>query len=181
MPAIGNAVLQAAAMNVAVLSPSSPEVVDRKGGFVFVASDEYRSVRMTEDRHLDAIKRSDLVWLVCPDGDVGISAAMEVAFASALRIPVFCSTRPRDETVAQYVKLASDLKQALSLVGKSNNQVPSSILLSPQESIANAQVELGLLASALAAKPGQLDDARGWKAYQHWQALRSLLEPPTGW
>ena len=53
---------------VIVLSPSDPRVVDERNGFLFVASDRVRSVRLVQDRHLASIRESDMLWLVCPDG-----------------------------------------------------------------------------------------------------------------
>src|SRR4051812_21571028 len=83
---------------IKVLSPSDPRVVDSEGEFLYVASDRVRSVRLVQDRHLDAVGASDFLLLVCPDGYVGSSAALEVGFAAAHDVPVISKTAPADLT-----------------------------------------------------------------------------------
>jgi hypothetical protein len=61
MPAIYDAVGELRARNVTVLSPSDPRVVDNLGEFLFVASDKLRSIRLVQDRHLQAIRASDFL------------------------------------------------------------------------------------------------------------------------
>src|SRR5690242_9905312 len=68
MDAISCAVWDLTDLGVKVLSPADPRVVDSFGDFIFVASDRVRSVRLVEDRHLQAIRASDFLWLVSPDG-----------------------------------------------------------------------------------------------------------------
>ena len=70
MEAITRAVYELASQGVRVLSPADPRVVAAQGEFLFVASDPVRSVRLVQDRHLDCIRASSFVWLVCPDGSV---------------------------------------------------------------------------------------------------------------
>ena len=50
----------------AVLSPLDPQPRERQGPFLFLAGDSRRSVKGTENRHLDAIAASSFVWLECP-------------------------------------------------------------------------------------------------------------------
>src|SRR4051812_19445604 len=82
-----------------VLSPADPRVVDSFGDFLFVASDRLRSIRLVQSRHFAAIQASDFVWLVAPDGYVGLSAAMEVGFAAASGVRVYSDTAPTDLTL----------------------------------------------------------------------------------
>src|SRR6476661_7289410 len=86
---IANAVHAFRAQGVKVLSPSNPEVVDRIGEFLFVASDRHRSVRLVQDRHLASLCHSNFLWLICPDGYVGQSASLEVGFAIARGLPIY--------------------------------------------------------------------------------------------
>lgn len=97
-----------------VLSPADPRIVDHFGDFLFVASDRLRVIRSVQDRHLSAIRASDFVWVVCPDGYVGPSAAMEIGLAYALGVPVFGCTPPLDLTLRQYVRTVRDEVAAIS-------------------------------------------------------------------
>src|SRR5712692_6595897 len=63
---------------VEVLSPADPRIVDAFGEFLFVASDRQRKIRTIQDRHLAAIAASHFVWLVAPDGYVGLSGSLEI-------------------------------------------------------------------------------------------------------
>src|SRR5580698_769339 len=91
MDAISSAVHEMAALNVHVLSPADPRIVAFQGEFLFVASHPIRSVRLVQDRHLEAIRAANFLWLVCPDGYVGQSASMEVGFAAAAGVPIFAT------------------------------------------------------------------------------------------
>jgi hypothetical protein len=101
---------------VEVLSPADPRLVDAFGEFLFVASDRRRKIKMVQDRHLAAIAASHFVWLVAPDGYVGLSAALEVGSALAHEIPVFGATPPNDLTLRQYVSIVSSVRHAVSAV-----------------------------------------------------------------
>jgi hypothetical protein len=102
MPAIYEAVCALRQLGVNVLSPSDPRIVDSIGEFLFVASDRLRSIKLVEDRHLEAIRASDLLWVVCPDGYTGPSTSGEILAAAVLNVPVFSDTpgaRHHDRTI----------------------------------------------------------------------------------
>lgn len=105
MVEIATAVYELTASGVQVLSPIDPRIVAAQGEFLFVASDPILSVRLIQDRHLTAIKNSNFLWLVCPDGYVGLSAAMEVGYAAAIGVPIFATQTPLDLTLQQYVNV----------------------------------------------------------------------------
>src|SRR6266853_1940077 len=117
MAAIYEAVTQLVESGVEVLSPADPRVVDQIGDFVFVASDRVRSIKLVEDRHLEAIRASDLLWLVAPDGYVGQSASMELGYALASGTPIFGEVLPTDTTLQKYVRRVPNLYSALAQVG----------------------------------------------------------------
>jgi hypothetical protein len=113
MEAITRAVHELAALSVRVLSPADPRVVAAQGEFLFVASDRVRSVRLVQDRHLESIRVADFLWLVCPDGYVGQSAAMEIGYAAGAEVPIFGSRAPYDLTLRQYVTIVPSLDDAV--------------------------------------------------------------------
>src|SRR5216683_4823909 len=103
MGAITSAVHELAALDVRILSPADPRIVAYQGEFLFVASDPIRSVRLVQDRHLDCIRAASFLWLVCPDGYVGVSAAMEIGAARETGVPIFATRAPNDLTMREYV------------------------------------------------------------------------------
>lgn len=86
-----------------VLSPSSIAWIDPSAEFVRLHDERDRDVNEIEQRHLSAIQNADFVWLFCPDGYVGSSAAMEVGYAHALGVPVLAELKPSDQTIAEMV------------------------------------------------------------------------------
>jgi hypothetical protein len=110
MPAIYGAVQELRAVGVDVLSPSDPRIVDHLGEFLFVASDKLRSVKLVQDRHFEAIRRSNFLWIVCPDGYTGPSTSAEIGAAYAFGVPVFSDHLPLDVTLQHYVRKVTSLQ-----------------------------------------------------------------------
>jgi hypothetical protein len=128
---------------VRVLSPADPRVVDELGSFLFVASDRLRSVKLVQQRHLEAIAGSDFLWLVCPEGYVGLSAAMEVGFAAAVAVPVFSDTAPADLTLRQFVTVVDNAAGAIREVGrKQRPKLGVSVLVDPPAAVEDAHRRL---------------------------------------
>lgn len=147
---------------VRVLSPADPRVVDSVGDFLFVASDQHRSIRLVQDKHLAAISNSDFLWLVAPDGYIGQSASLELGFAIAYGIPIFSLHIPPDLTLRQYVvqvtsiaQLINDIKNAGSVDAfvelKKNNsrKKPVSFLIDPSHTINLAHDKLSSIEQLL--------------------------------
>lgn len=88
-----------------VLSPLSLDFVDEVDGFVLAGGDQDEPIAAIEERHLRAIRGSDFVWLHCPDGYVGASAALEIGVAHSLDVPVFAAEAPSDVTISQFVSV----------------------------------------------------------------------------
>jgi hypothetical protein len=151
MDEIAIAVESLRAHGVEVLSPSDPEVVDQIGLFLFVASDRHRSVRLVQDRHLDALCHSHFLWLVCPDGYVGQSASLEIGFAIARGIPIYSEHLPEDLTLRQYVHRVDSIADAMQFASRTGglpDTIPS-LLLDPAMAIQAAQDEMSLLGKIL--------------------------------
>src|SRR5665648_467151 len=83
-----------------ILSPMSIEWSNLGDEFVKVSSDNDKTVKEIEERHLDTICDSDFVVLFAPDGYVGLSGALEIGFAHALGIPVISDQKVNDQTIA---------------------------------------------------------------------------------
>ena len=127
MPAIYAAVNELGALGVNVLSPADPRVVDFIGEFLFVASDKLRSIKLVQDRHFEAIRCSDFLWLVCPDGYVGPSASAEIGAARMIRTPVFSTHPPLDLTLKQYVKVVPSIQTAIEEVRSAHRRSSQSL------------------------------------------------------
>lgn len=91
-----------------VVSPSALDFVDPDAPFVRLPSEVRECAHDIEERHLEAMREADLVWLHAPDGYVGTSAAMELGAATALGIPVFAAFAPNDPVLASRVRVVDD-------------------------------------------------------------------------
>lgn len=150
MHEIGAAVEELTSLSIRVLSPADPRIVAAQGEFLFVASDPVRSVRLVQDRHLECIRASSFLWLVCPDGYVGQSASMELGFAAAIGIPVYATHIPSDLTLRQYVTIVSSLADAARLAENSPRaRKAEGLLINPRASIAEAHDILERLGTVL--------------------------------
>ena len=178
MSAIHSAVTELAEAGIRVLSPADPRIVAAQGEFLFVASDPVRSVRLVQDRHLECIRASDFLWLVCPDGYVGQSASMEVGFAAAVGVPIYATHAPTDLTLRQYVSVVPTIVEAVRVVeGSSRQRRSAGVLVDPHASIEQAHDILGRIGSAL-TEPGLIADP-ATRVHQHVQDLWAKLRLPT--
>ena len=87
---VGEALKEFADHHTEVLSPRGIHATGEEGGFIFLAEDGSTDIRTIENQHLTCIARSDYVWLIAPDGYIGPTTAMEIGFAIASGVPVYC-------------------------------------------------------------------------------------------
>lgn len=182
MTEIYEAVAEFVDRGATVLSPADPRIVDQIGEFVFVASDRVRSIKMVEDRHLDCIRSSDFLWLVAPDGYVGQSASMELGYAIAHNVPIFCTQLPNDGTLRKYVQRVPSLSVALQLAHASRNTVasPSLFLIEPYGAIDIAHSRLDGLRDRLSANTETIRDREGDAILDEASDLAEMFATGTG-
>ena len=97
-------------MGVKVLSPVSTVVSSEQEGFVFFEN-EPLDPTFVESRHLDAIAKSDFVFVVNPDGYIGPSATMEIGYATARGKPVYAMSLPQEQVLRPLVTVCNDLHE----------------------------------------------------------------------
>ena len=102
-PEITNAIDVFSEREIEILSPAKSKIVDPNAEFVIFESDETTDVRELEDRHLDAIRNSDALYIVNPGGYVGNSAILEIGYAIALKIPIYTLEPIEDKTLSVYI------------------------------------------------------------------------------
>jgi hypothetical protein len=153
MPAVYAAVQELRAAGVDVLSPSDPRIVDHLGEFLFVASDKLRSVKLVQDRHFEAIKRSHFLWVVCPDGYTGPSTSAEIGAAYITGVPVFSDHLPFDVTMRHYVRKVASIRAVLESRQFAGLRKPSkTLMLDPDNAIELSHVALEEMRRLLTTK-----------------------------
>jgi len=91
-----------------ILSPRNTRSVGEVTGFVLLEGDT-GSPKDIEQGHLNAIRRSDCLYVVNPGGYIGPSATLEVGYALSLGVPVFCLTSPSEPVIGMFVKIEPDV------------------------------------------------------------------------
>ena len=94
-----------------VLSPQRMQFDDAP--FVRDTAEQGTPPQVIEACHLSAICKADFVMIYAPDGYVGLSAAMEIGFATAQECPVFSRTAPQDIAVQGLVRVVPSVYDAL--------------------------------------------------------------------
>jgi len=178
MEAITSAVRELASRSVRVLSPADPRVVAAQGEFLFVASDPVRSVRLVQDRHLESIRAANFLWLICPDGYVGQSAAMEIGYAAAAGVPILATRAPGDLTMREYVTIVPTLQEAIRRVAAgSRTRRPEGLLIDPHPSLDEAHGILERIRAALTRHDSSHEPED--VVYRGVTAIRAKLTLPT--
>ena len=98
-----------------VLSPRRMQFDN--AAFVRDTAEQGISSRAIEACHLSAIRQANFVMLHAPDGYIGLSAAMEIGFATAQKCPVFSRTAPQDIALRGLVKVVPSVYDVLCAVG----------------------------------------------------------------
>lgn len=180
MSAIGTAVAHLSELGVTVLSPSDPRIVGQHGAFLYVASDKVRSIRMVQDRHLEAIRESHFLWLVAPDGYTGQSASMEIGYAVASKTPIYSTSQPNDLTLRRYVNSVSSLSEAIKRASRaetSSQLQESDFLIDPESAIQRMYDCLQAIEDILHQPASKVDDLAARRIYAHRSHVAHLIAP----
>jgi len=97
---------------IKVLSPKVTEVREEINGFVFLTNDS-GSIKNIEISHLHAIRNSDFLYVVNPNGYIGPSVTLEIGYAVAHSIPVFASEEPTEYILSQFI---SEIQQSIEKI-----------------------------------------------------------------
>lgn len=118
---------------VQVLSPKSARIDSVHDGFAHLQGDVSRNTRATEDGHLDAISKSDFVWIMNRDGYLGLSAAFEMGFAHAKGVPIFSRTKLANDPLGSYAEVAGRPRTVEKFLrqARTTKAFASTILLNP--------------------------------------------------
>jgi len=166
-----------------VLSPRDPRIVDSVGDFLFVASDSHRSIKLVQDRHFASIVNSDFLWLVAPNGYVGQSASMELGFAVAYGVPIYCKTLPPNLTFRRYItsvgNISKTIKYHSKLVQDRTTKVPrSTLLVDPKSTVLTAQQELEIISDLLSNYSKKGSNSVNTRVQNGVQKLRGIINLP---
>lgn len=108
---------------ITVLSPKSTAFAGEVNGFVMLEGDTGTPTEL-EKAHLHAIDRSDFLYVVNPGGYVGLSSSLEVGYAFARSVAVFCSEVPKDPVVSYFSTVEPEISKIAQRLSISSALTP---------------------------------------------------------
>lgn len=118
-----------------VLSPSDGQVLGHEGDFVVLEGD-VGSPEHIERYHLAAIAKSDLVYVVVPDGLVGTSTGFEIGVAVGLGVPIFANRLPEDTVFRDFLSVDSPENSLVLAQSHEKLDLPSDLSTMQQRVVA---------------------------------------------
>ena len=117
LPQVRATMRECAAQGINVLSPPSADAIGEVDGFVLLKGNR-GDPRDIEGDHLQSIRRSDFLYVVNPGGYVGPSVTMEIGYALALSVPVFCLEPPSEPILATFTRTERSIETVKRAVGQ---------------------------------------------------------------
>lgn len=109
-------------LGITVLSPRVVRNVDIHGGFVMLEGDK-GSPGQIEKRHLQAIGKSDFLYIVNPGGYIGESVALEIGYALSKGVPVYALTTPREDVFSSFISSGHSLAEITERIRKKKRRL----------------------------------------------------------
>jgi len=107
---------------IEVLSPKPSMPICAKDDFVLLESDEGLPQEI-ELKHLDAISRSDFLYIINPEGYIGKSVALEIGYALTRNIPIYSLEEPKDYLFSFFVKPEKSIQAIKRSIATTQNRV----------------------------------------------------------
>ena len=86
-------------IGITVLSPKKSKVIDSRTEFVLLDTDDVDNPKILQQRHLDAIRQADALYICNPHGYTGASTILEMGWALALGKPIYAQEEIQDFTL----------------------------------------------------------------------------------
>lgn len=137
LPQIQDAVRELSKLDVTVLSPEVGRPVSEIGGFVMLEKDKGTPPEI-EREHLQAIAKSDFLYIVNPEGYIGTSVALEMGYALSKGVPIYSSERPKDEVFSSFLVSGIPLSELRNRIARWKSK-RAKTPLKPSPTIADLQ------------------------------------------
>ncbi len=102
-------------LGIEVLIPKYAVKKSSTNGFVYLKG-EVGTPKQLQEKNFDAIARSSFILVVDTHGYIGPSTSMEIGYAIAKGIPIFCTEPPEDfvfKLYTEYSKTLPEIKDQL--------------------------------------------------------------------
>jgi nucleoside 2-deoxyribosyltransferase len=105
-------------LGIEVHIPRYPVKKSSTNGFVFLKG-EKGTPKQLQEKNFDAIARSSFVLVVNTNGYIGPSTAMEIGYAIAKGVPIFCTDKPEDYIFQLYTEYGKTLPEIVKILNRS--------------------------------------------------------------
>lgn len=126
LPQIREAMRSMIALGITVLSPRTDRDIGICDRFVILEGDK-GSPGQIEKRHLQAISKSDFLYVVNPEGYIGESVALEIGYALSKGIPIYALAPARERVFSSFISSGlslEDIKKTVSQRKKNLAKLP---------------------------------------------------------
>ena len=89
-------------LGINVLSPKKSIIINPDDDFALLESDESDSIYNIENKHLSAIKKANFLYVVNPNGYIGLTVAFEMGWAYANNCTIYCMHEPKDILLKEF-------------------------------------------------------------------------------
>jgi len=102
-------------LGIKVLKPPKSRIINPGSEYCRFESDMDKSMNELEHEFLEAIRMATFVYVVNPNGYIGLSSSFEIGFSYSLRKDIYCMEKPIDPMLATMcTQIAPDLKTKLN-------------------------------------------------------------------
>ena len=105
-------------LGIEVHIPRNPVRKSSTNGFVFLKG-EKGTPKQLQENNFDSIARTSFVLVVNTNGYIGSSTAMEIGYAIAKDIPIFCTDKPDDYIFQLYTQYGKTLPEIVEILTQS--------------------------------------------------------------
>lgn len=102
LPQIQEVIREMFTKGIEVLSPNVGKPISKIRGFIMLENDKGLPAEI-ERNHLEAIGKSDFLYVVTPKGYIGESVAFEIGYAISKGIPIYCSESPKGQIFKSFM------------------------------------------------------------------------------
>jgi len=105
-------------LGIEVHIPRYPVKKSSTNGFVYLKG-ETGTPKQLQEKNFDAIAKSSFILIVNTKGYIGPSTSMEIGYAIAKGVPIFCTDKPEDYVFQLYCEYGKTLPEIVEILTRS--------------------------------------------------------------
>jgi acetyltransferase-like isoleucine patch superfamily enzyme len=114
---IKEAIEQFENLGIDVLSPKKSIIINPDNDFALLESDESDNIYYIENKHLSAIIEASFLYVVNPNGYIGLTVAFEMGWAYANNCTIYCMHEPNDILLKEFCNKYNISPDSIDITG----------------------------------------------------------------